>query len=283
MNFGGIAPIAVGITSILGLIGFIVYGVLFSLNRSSHSLLSVDLINALKTSNENLDKLKQLSAAKLKIYLESRTSISQDLIEKGIAKEVSHKGRIILVISVLMLILSFVFGFMWLLKPAGNFIYGGVVYDDSSLLPVTNAVVAIIDRPDIKPERTDANGYFSFNINQQHFRLGVTHPGYQSTELNLTLSTSRTSDSLAMGRNVQMSYKVLYGNVFNQGKPLPGVIVQMIGRKLFDTTNKAGHFEIIVSDKDLPIRLQVYKDGFEPWNDYINVDLCPLRIDIKKL
>lgn len=83
-----------GISTVFGLIGAILFVILKTQNSSNKSILTPELINALKSTNINSEDLIGLSPQKIRLILENQTNISRELI-MNISKEVDTKTLIL--------------------------------------------------------------------------------------------------------------------------------------------------------------------------------------------
>lgn len=101
--------ILTGISTIFGLIGVILYVIIRVISSTENSILTPDLISALKSTNINSNDLKNLSSKKIKLIIENQTNISSTLIEKGIVKEIYTKTTLLKATMIGCFILAIVF------------------------------------------------------------------------------------------------------------------------------------------------------------------------------
>ena len=98
-----------GISTIFGLIGAVFFIILRMQNSTSRTIITPELINALKNTNINSDDLKYLSPQKLRILLKSQTNISKELINKGIVNEINTKSFFLKITVICCFALSVIF------------------------------------------------------------------------------------------------------------------------------------------------------------------------------
>ena len=111
-----ILPIATGITSFFGVLGLIIYLIYRIQYFSTKTILTPELVNALRKTGVKARDAKELSIKKLKTLLESKTSISSKLIDQMLKPEVAIKIRLFRIITMISFILTIFFSLIIFLQ-----------------------------------------------------------------------------------------------------------------------------------------------------------------------
>jgi len=107
MDWHSIATVAAGVTGSFGLLGFIVYAIMF---LTAKSYLTPELIRELKNANVDLSTLKDMTPAQMREWLAANTSIAREIIDKLAGPESKSQGTRVFVISIALLVIALVMG-----------------------------------------------------------------------------------------------------------------------------------------------------------------------------
>ena len=105
-----ILSIAAGITSFFGVLGLIMYAIFRVQASSGKTILTPEIVEALKKTNVSAAEAVNLSPKKLEALLKSQTSVSERLTDHTLRKEVGLKSRISLLITLVCFVLAIFFG-----------------------------------------------------------------------------------------------------------------------------------------------------------------------------
>ena len=273
INFTTLGSAAVGITSVFGLMGFIYFVILRMSNQHLKVTFSQPIIEAIKRSNLDFSKLQELDIEKLKLVLENEANLSRLLVVDGVNKELTTKARYTLIISAA-LILSSIFLAYSNNTPSLAYTYSGIIVDSESSRAVPGARVTIIDRPDILPSVSDANGFFSLKLFQPEFSFRVNHSDFKDYMLHVNMTGRMRSDTLKLELQAVIIEKTIEGYVVDQyGNKIPGATISSPFGQLTTESDDLGFFKlkIIYGRFENPI-IRCEKNGHEPFSGYIDIN-----------
>lgn len=266
--------IATAISTVLGLIGFIIYSILYLSDKSSSSHLSKEIIEALKSTNISADEVSKLSPSNLKLLLASQTNLSKEIINSGIGKEIAHKARFLLVSSIGLIICALTFGIIWMLKPQSALTYNAYIIDNFKKEPISEAVINIENRTDIKSQKSDNNGFFQIKTLPATITLVIKHKNYKSISIRKEIVSDNELDTFLLDPIEKNYYRRLKGIVIdktNNSIPLQGVKLFFIGDSLLTYSNENGFF--LLTSKQVQgqsLRLRAIKDGYGVYDEYVS-------------
>lgn len=281
-----LAEIAIGISTVLSLIGFIVFGFLYIVKKSSKSLLSRELIDELKKSNVDLQQIEKIPSSKLKLLLNSNYHISKAIIDSGVRSEIKGKNNTYLFVAGCFLVLAIFFGVLYQLNGEGRVTnkFLGTIVDSTTRSAVRKAKILLVDYPHLVAEYSDSLGYFHFdNVPVNEFRIEVSHLEFVGVLKQIKLGEGEQVNEISLERK-NFNFKA-YGQIQDKaGKAVEGAIVSVPGSGDSGTTSDSnGEFSFIVKRTNSErILMVVNKKGFLEWSESIDPTDIPLKIRLIK-
>lgn len=286
MSASNLPEIATGITTVLGLLGFIIYAVIYFSDNASKSHLSKELIEQLKKTSLDPKELAKLPPSQVKAMIAAEGSVNKTIIEKGIEREIVYKYRFLITISIALLVFALIFGLVWLLKPDPLLTYNGRVLDEVSKKPVAGASVDLKNRPDIDTQQTDNSGLFQFHVGHSSFTLQISAKDYLPYSKLKTVTENNNLDTIYLSPVNSLQTRTLSGNVYDQskqGEAIVGATVSIDGDTLSTETQKLGYFKIVYHFKngDSP-GIRVSAPGYQTYTGYFETNGAKVAIYMKK-
>lgn len=280
-----LAQTATGITSILGLLGFIYFIILRLTEKSSSIRFTPELINEIKKSSLDLETIKSLDIDKLKAVLENENNVSSLLVKDGIIKEFSQKAKVVLVVSSMLVISALLLGLIWKNSEKTNyFSYNGLVVDDESDDPIPNAIIGIKNDPTFDIVNSDSRGLFKISLPINETFLFIEHPEFENFSLHKSFISNSSSDTIRLIRKQKLISSTISGIIVNEGGEKiesASIFTPFGGNSSFSDSNGYFVIEVLYNTNDSPT-LSVEKDGYETWRNYIDPKINNIEVILRK-
>jgi len=153
-------------------------------------------------------------------------------------------------------------------RPQTTLRYGGSVKDSVRKLPIEEAVVSIVGRPDIAAQKTDKNGNFSLTLETAagNFQgtVQVAHYGYETWSRVLRL-TSGTTDDIHLVEERPQDFE-LSGAVLDEKGAIEDVRISV--KDATTRSGKEGAFKLTVKGRHGErFELNADKEGYQHWQE----------------